>query len=113
MKENGDKPVDEWSEEDRKIYEAADGKAEYANCGSISTAAAIREMIKPGLLAVLTPVVVGFGCKFAMDGDGHEAARALAGVLAGVLLAGPVPAVPNTIRAGREVSRRPCSSTRR
>ena len=88
MKENGDKPVDEWSEEDRKIYEAADGKAEYANCVSISTAAAIREMIKPGLLAVLTPVVVGFGFKFAMDGDGHEAAKALGGLLAGVTVSG-------------------------
>ena len=42
MKENGDKPVEEWSEEDRKVYEAADGKAEYANCVSISTTAAIR-----------------------------------------------------------------------
>ena len=88
MKENGDKPVDEWSEEDRKIYEAADGKAEYANCVSISTAAAIREMIKPGLLAVLTPVVVGFGFKFAMDGNGHEAAKALGGLLAGVTVSG-------------------------
>ena len=88
MKENGDKPVDEWSEEDRKIYEAADGKAEYANCVSISTAAAIREMIKPGLLAVLTPVVVGFGFKFAMGGDGHEAAKALGGLLAGVTVSG-------------------------
>ena len=88
MKENGDKPVDEWSEEDRKIYEAADGKAEYANCVSISTAAAIREMIKPGLLAVLTPVVVGFGFKFAMAGNGLQAAEALGGLLAGVTVSG-------------------------
>ena len=88
MKEHGDKPVDEWSEEDRKIYEAADGKAEYANCVSISTAAAIREMVKPGLLAVLTPVVVGFGFKWAMDGDGQEAAKALGGLLAGVTVSG-------------------------
>ena len=88
MKEHGDKPVDEWSEEDRKIYDAADGKAEYANCVSISTAAAIREMVKPGLLAVLTPVVVGFGFKWAMDGDGQEAAKALGGLLAGVTVSG-------------------------
>ena len=66
----------------------ADGKAEYANCVSISTTAAIREMIKPGLLAVLTPVVVGFGFKFAMNGDGHEAAKALGGLLAGVTVSG-------------------------
>jgi K(+)-stimulated pyrophosphate-energized sodium pump len=88
MKEHGDKPVAEWPEADRKIYEAADGKAEYANCVSISTTAAIREMVKPGLLAVLTPVVVGFGFKFAMDGDGKSAAMALGGLLAGVTVSG-------------------------
>jgi K(+)-stimulated pyrophosphate-energized sodium pump len=88
MKEHGDKPVAEWPEADRKIYEAADGKAEYANCVSISTTAAIREMVKPGLLAVLTPVVVGFGFKFAMDGDGKAAAMALGGLLAGVTVSG-------------------------
>ena len=87
MKDNGDKPVDEWSEEDRKVYEAADGKAEYANCVSISTTAAIREMIKPGMLAVLTPVVVGFGFKY-VTGSGMEAAEALGGLLAGVTVSG-------------------------
>ena len=87
MKENGDKPVEEWSEEDRKVYEAADGKAEYANCVSISTTAAIREMIKPGMLAVLTPVVVGFGFKY-VTGSGTEAAQALGGLLAGVTVSG-------------------------
>jgi K(+)-stimulated pyrophosphate-energized sodium pump len=87
MKENGDKPVEEWSEEDRKVYEAADGKAEYANCVSISTDAAIREMIKPGMLAVLTPVVVGFGFKY-VTGSGTEAAEALGGLLAGVTVSG-------------------------
>ena len=34
--------------------------AEYAKCVDISTAAAIREMIAPGLLAILVPVIVGF-----------------------------------------------------
>ena len=87
MKEHGDKPVEEWSEEDRKVYEAADGKAEYANCVSISTAAAIREMVKPGMLAVLTPVVVGFGFKY-VTGSGTEAAEALGGLLAGVTVSG-------------------------
>ncbi|MFN2238211.1 MAG: sodium/proton-translocating pyrophosphatase, partial [Thermoanaerobaculia bacterium] len=35
------------------------GKADYARCVDISTAAAIREMVIPGLLAVVAPVVVG------------------------------------------------------
>lgn len=34
--------------------------AEYAKCVDISTAAAIREMIAPGLLAILLPVMIGF-----------------------------------------------------
>ncbi len=34
--------------------------AEYAKCVDISTAAAIREMIAPGLLAILVPVIIGF-----------------------------------------------------
>ncbi len=87
MQANDGKPVDEWSEEDRKVYEAADGKAEYANCVSISTSAAIREMIKPGLLAVLTPVAVAFGFKIATS-DSATAAQALGGLLAGVTVSG-------------------------
>lgn len=35
-------------------------KAEHAQCVSIATAAAIKEMVIPGLIAVITPVVVGF-----------------------------------------------------
>jgi len=87
MQANEGKPVEEWSEEDRKVYEAADGKAEYASCVSISTSAAIREMIKPGLLAVLTPVVVAFGFKI-VTGDTATAAQALGGLLAGVTVSG-------------------------
>jgi K(+)-stimulated pyrophosphate-energized sodium pump len=35
-------------------------KAEYAKCVDISTKAAIREMVLPGVLAITVPVVVGF-----------------------------------------------------
>ena len=48
------------SDEDRKIFDAADGKAEYDKCVDISTKASIREMVLPGLLAVIVPVAVGF-----------------------------------------------------
>ncbi len=58
-------------------------KAEYAKCVDISTTAALREMLLPGLLAVIVPVVVGF-----MDNTGGTLGGLLAGVLAsGVLLA--------------------------
>ncbi len=52
-------------------------KAEYAKCVDISTRAAIREMIAPGLLAVLVPVIVGF-----------ISVKALGGLLAGVTVCG-------------------------
>ena len=57
-------------------------KAEYAKCVDISTQAAIREMVAPGLLAVIVPVAVGF-----WD------VEALAGVLAGVTSAGVLMAI--------------------
>jgi K(+)-stimulated pyrophosphate-energized sodium pump len=54
-----------------------------ARCVDISTKAAIREMVKPGLLGVITPVVVGFTM-------GPEA---LGGLLAGVTVAGVLLAI--------------------
>jgi len=45
--------------EEEKIIRAADGKAEYTTCVDISTAAAVKKMVAPGLMAVLTPVVIG------------------------------------------------------
>ena len=41
------------TEEDLKIFQAADGMAEYDKCVEISTKASIKEMVTPGLLAVL------------------------------------------------------------
>ena len=88
MRRNDGKPVDQWSDEDREIYRLADGKPEYAKCVKISTEAAIVSMVKPGLLAVLTPIVVGFGFKAYLGGDGQAAAEALGGLLAGVTVSG-------------------------
>jgi K(+)-stimulated pyrophosphate-energized sodium pump len=47
------------TEEEMQTINAADGKAEYTQCVDISTQAAIRKMVAPGLMAVLVPVVVG------------------------------------------------------
>ena len=58
-------------------------KAEYAKCVDISTTAALREMIAPGLLAVLVPVLVGF--VFGAD--------MLGGLLAGVTVSGVLMAI--------------------
>ena len=53
-------------------------KPEYEKCVNISTAASIREMIAPGALALLAPVIVGFAF-------GPEA---LGGLLAGITVSG-------------------------
>ncbi|MBU0686482.1 MAG: sodium-translocating pyrophosphatase [Candidatus Margulisbacteria bacterium] len=53
-------------------------KADYARCVDITTQAALKEMIAPGLAAVLIPLLVGIAF-------GPEA---LAGLLAGVLITG-------------------------
>lgn len=78
MKKNENKKHSEWSKEDIDIFEAADGKAEYGKCVAISTNAAIRQMILPGLVAVLFPVIIGITL----------GAEALGGLLAGVTVSG-------------------------
>jgi K(+)-stimulated pyrophosphate-energized sodium pump len=60
MKKYHGKEQSEWSQEDIKTFDEADGAAEYGKCVEISTKAAIRKMVVPGLLAVLSPVAVGF-----------------------------------------------------
>ncbi|TWT37500.1 putative K(+)-stimulated pyrophosphate-energized sodium pump [Posidoniimonas corsicana] len=47
------------SEEEAAVIAAADGKAQYSHCVDIATRAAIKEMVAPGLLAVITPIVIG------------------------------------------------------
>ncbi len=54
------------------------GKAEYGKCVEISTRAALREMMPPGLIAIVTPIVVGF----------VMGAEALGGYMAGVTVSG-------------------------
>lgn len=78
MNRNEGKKLKAWSDEDRMIFEAADGKAEYEKCVAISTQASIREMVVPGLLAVIVPVLFGF-----IGGP-----EMLGGLLAGVTSAG-------------------------
>lgn len=83
MKKNEGKEQSEWSAEDRATFEAADGVAEYDKCVEISTKASIKEMVLPGLLAVIVPVLVGF-----IGGP-----EMLGGLLAGVTSAGVLMAI--------------------
>ncbi|TAE18403.1 MAG: sodium-translocating pyrophosphatase [Bacteroidetes bacterium] len=72
----------------REIKGIMEGTAtpEYEKCVAISTNASIREMIAPGLIAIVVPFLVGFGLK-GMFAD-SSSAEILGGVLAGVTVSG-------------------------
>lgn len=61
-------------------------KPEYEKCVAISTNASIREMLLPGAIALLTPVLVGFGFKGVFADT--SSAEMLGGLLAGVTVSG-------------------------
>ncbi len=66
-------------------------KPDYARCVDIVTAGALRQMVLPGLLAVLTPVAVGFSFKYLSPygqiGAESVAALLMVGTIAGILMA--------------------------
>ncbi|MGB9662175.1 MAG: sodium-translocating pyrophosphatase [Moorellaceae bacterium] len=74
--------IEEVRRQFKNIPGLMEGKArpDYARCVAISTGAALREMLAPGLLAVLVPLVVGL-----LPGLGKEA---LGGLLAGATVTG-------------------------
>ena len=80
-----DSDISKASEEDRKIFDEADGKAEYDKCVAISTQASIREMVAPGLLAIIVPIAIAF-----VPGGGKAM---LGGLLAGVTACGVLMAI--------------------
>ncbi|MBL9107456.1 MAG: sodium-translocating pyrophosphatase [Myxococcales bacterium] len=68
-------------DEDREVL-AAGSKTEVERCVAISTQASIRRMIAPGILALVSPVIIGFWSRFA-----------LGGLLAGTLVTGVMLAI--------------------
>ena len=78
-----DADISKANAKDRAIFDAADGKADYEKCVEISTKASIKEMVMPGLLAILVPVAVGL-----LGG-----AEMLGGLLAGVTTCGILMAI--------------------
>ena len=79
--------IEEIRRQFREIPGLMEGKArpEYAKCVDISTSAALKEMIVPGLAAVIVPIVVGL-----IPFLGKEA---LGGLLAGALVTGVLMAI--------------------
>ncbi len=78
--------IEEVRRQFREIDGLLEGTAEpdTARCVDISTQAAIKQMVLPGLLAVLTPVIVGFS---------PLGAEGLGGLLAGVTVSGVLMAI--------------------
>ena len=72
-----------WSDEDKIVYQAGLDKADHDRCIEISTQSAIKEMVLPGVLAVSSPVIVGF-----IFGP-----ETLGGLLAGVTVCGVLMAI--------------------
>ena len=75
-------------------------KPDYATCVSIVTAAAQKELLGPGILAIALPVLVGFGMSIGgqvvqIGGKSFilTGAQALGGYLAGAILSGQLMAV--------------------
>ena len=81
MNQNEGKASEEWTEEERNHFDQAIDSAEYGKCVEISTQSAIKEMVLPGMVAILTPVAVGLGGNYFFPGSG---AVMLGGLLAGV-----------------------------
>jgi K(+)-stimulated pyrophosphate-energized sodium pump len=72
-----------WSDDDKAVYELGLTKADHGRCIEISTQSAIKEMVLPGILAIISPVIVGFVF-------GPET---LGGLLAGVTVCGVLMAI--------------------
>jgi K(+)-stimulated pyrophosphate-energized sodium pump len=62
------------------------GQPEYEKCVAISTKAAIREMMLPGAIALIVPLIIGFGFRNVFADT--SSAEILGGVLAGVTVSG-------------------------
>ena len=77
--------IEEVRRQFREIPGIMEGKAtpEYAKCVDISTAAALKEMMLPGIMAVASPIVIGV----------LLGAEALGGMLAGALVTGVLMAI--------------------
>lgn len=63
------------------------GKPEYGKCVEISTKAALREMMLPGALTIITPLAIGLGTGL-ISGNWMLAAEVLGGYMAGVAVSG-------------------------
>lgn len=63
------------------------GKPEYDKCVAISTQASLKEMLLPGLITIVTPLLIGLGTAM-ISGNYTLGAEVLGGYMAGVCVSG-------------------------
>ena len=80
--------LSDWSDQDKATYEAGLDSADHGKCVEISTQAAIKEMMLPGLLAIVSPIIIGLIGNLFDSGP-----QALGGLLAGVTVSGVAMAI--------------------
>ena len=78
-----DSDMSKADDKEQAIFDKANGKADFERCVEISTTSAIRQMVLPGLVAIVSPVAVGF----------IFGAETLGGLLAGVTVCGVLMAI--------------------
>ncbi|HET6419858.1 MAG TPA: sodium-translocating pyrophosphatase [Geobacteraceae bacterium] len=66
------------------------GKPDYASCVDIVTKSALKQMVLPGLIPILAPIIIGFGL----------GAKALGGVIVGSIVTGIFVAISMTTGGG-------------
>lgn len=76
-------PHADWSDDDSRTMATAMEKVEYDKCVAISTKASLKEMVLPGLLAIVAPIITGF----------FGGPEMLGGLLAGVTVSGVLLAI--------------------
>ena len=87
--------IEEVRRQFREIEGLLDGKADadFARCVDISTQAAIKKMVAPGILAIFTPVLFAIVLPATGIVSEYEGMKMLAGVLAGVTVCGVLMAI--------------------
>lgn len=86
-------------------------RADYARCVEISTGAAVREMVFPGLLAIVVPVLAGFADRSGLLLGGLLAGATVTGVLMAIFMSNAGGSWDNAKKQIEEEPKDPANNT--